>query len=115
MRYFWVLFFFICVEDELQWLGRAFDLVFVMSEEELLLGHVFFAPVGLNKDYLGHNFSSDGPKVWPAYYSGPVSTLIIPTFLKYGKVQNYFQMGMLLFSLFFVARLFTLTEYEEKN
>ena len=44
---FWVLFFFICLEDELQWLGRAFGLDFVVSEEVLLLGQVSFTAVGL--------------------------------------------------------------------
>ena len=43
---FRVLFFFICLEDELQWLGRALDPDFVMSEEELLLGHVSFTAIG---------------------------------------------------------------------
>ena len=41
----------------LQWLGRTFDPDFAMSKEELLLGHVLFAPVGLNKDCLGHDVS----------------------------------------------------------
>ena len=44
---FWVLFFFICLEDELQWLGRALGSDFVMSEEELLLGQVSFTAIGL--------------------------------------------------------------------
>ena len=44
---FWVLFFFICLEDELQWLGRAFGLDFGVSEEVLLLGQVSFTAVGL--------------------------------------------------------------------
>ena len=44
---FWVLFFFICLEDELQWLGRVLDPDFVMSEEELLLGQVSFTAIGL--------------------------------------------------------------------
>ena len=44
-----------------------------MSEEELLLGHVFFAPVGLNKDCLGHDISSDGLILGRA--QGPVSLL----------------------------------------
>lgn len=44
---FWVLFFFICLEDELQWLGRALGLYFVVSEEVLLLGQVSFTAVGL--------------------------------------------------------------------
>ena len=44
---FWVLFFFIYSEDELQWLRRAFDLDFVVSEEVLLLGQFYFAAVGL--------------------------------------------------------------------
>ena len=55
---FWVLFFFICLEDELQWLGRAFDPDFVMSEEELLLGHVSFTAIRL-KYCVGYDFSSD--------------------------------------------------------
>ena len=54
---FQVPFFFTCLEDGLQWLGRTFDPDFAMSEEELLLRHVLFAPVGLNKDCLGHDFS----------------------------------------------------------
>ena len=57
---FQVPFFFTCLEDGLQWLGRTFDPDFAMSEEELLLGHVFFVSVGLNKDCLGHDVSSDG-------------------------------------------------------
>ena len=44
---FWVLFFFICLEDELQWLGRALGPDFVMSEEVLLLGQVSFTAVEL--------------------------------------------------------------------
>ena len=56
---FQVPFFFTCLEDGLQWLERTFDPDFAMSEEELLLGHVFFAPMGLNKDCLGHDVSSD--------------------------------------------------------
>ena len=44
---FWVLFFFICLEDELQWLGRALRPDFVMSEDELLLGQVSFTAIGL--------------------------------------------------------------------
>ena len=57
---FQVPFFFTCLEDGLQWLGRTFDLDFAMSEEELLLEHVFFVSVDLNKDCLGHDVSSDG-------------------------------------------------------
>ena len=53
-------FIFTYLKDGLQWLGRTFDLDFAVSEEKLLLGHVFFAPVGLNKDFLGHNVSSNG-------------------------------------------------------
>ena len=56
---FWVSFPFTYLEGGLQWLGRTFDLDFVVSEKELLLGHVLFAPVGLNKDCLGHGVSSD--------------------------------------------------------
>ena len=51
---------FMYLEDGLQWLGRAFDLDLAVSEEKLLLGHVLFAPVGLNKYCLGHDISSDG-------------------------------------------------------
>ena len=47
-RYFgFYSFFFICLEDELQWLGRALDSDFVMSEEELLFGQVSFTAIGL--------------------------------------------------------------------
>ena len=55
-----VSFLFTYLEDGLYWLRRAFDLDFAVSEEKLLLGHVLFAPVGLNKDCLGHDISSDG-------------------------------------------------------
>ena len=48
------------LEDGLQWLGRTCNPDFAMSEEELLLGHVFFAPMGLNKDCLGHDVFSNG-------------------------------------------------------
>ena len=34
---------FICREDELNWLGMALGLGFVMSEEELLLGKASWA------------------------------------------------------------------------
>ena len=47
MRYCWVLFIFICLEDKLQWLGRALRPNFVMFEEELLLGQVYFTAIGL--------------------------------------------------------------------
>ena len=47
---FWVSFFFTYLEGGLQCLGRTFDLDFVVSEEELLLGHVLFDLVGLSKD-----------------------------------------------------------------
>ena len=47
---FQVSFLFTYLEDGLQWLGRIFDPDFTMSEEELLLGRVLFAPVGLSKD-----------------------------------------------------------------
>ena len=39
---FQVPFFFTCLEDVLQWLGRTFDPDFAMSEKELLLMLVFF-------------------------------------------------------------------------
>ena len=66
--------------DGLQWLGRTFDPDFAMSEEELLLGRVLFAPVGLNKDCLGRDVSSDGlvlgrPRAQPTYYPGLVPTI----------------------------------------
>ena len=70
---FQVLLFFTCLEDGLQWLGRTFDLDFTMSEKELLIGHIFFAPVGLNKDCLGHDVSSDGLVLERA--QGPASLL----------------------------------------
>ena len=59
--------------DGLQCLGRTFDPDFAMSKEELLPGHVFFAPVGLNKDCLGHDVSSDGLILRRA--QGPASLL----------------------------------------
>ena len=75
---FQVPFFFMCLEDELQWLGPAFDPDFAMSEEELLLGHVFFAPLGLNIVWATisprTSASLDGPRAQPAYYFGPVPT-----------------------------------------
>ena len=63
---FQVPLFFTYLEDGLQWLGRTFDPDFAMSKEELLLGHVLFAPVGLNKDsgprrLLGQNGPQTGP------------------------------------------------------
>ena len=70
---FQVPLFFTYLEDGLQWLGRTFDPDFTMSEEELLLRHVFFAPVGLNKDFLGHDVSSDGLVLGRA--QGPTSLL----------------------------------------
>ena len=44
---FWVSFFFAYSGDGLQWLGRTFNLDFAVSEEEFLLGHILFAPMGL--------------------------------------------------------------------
>ena len=70
---FQVPFFFTCLEDGLQWLGRTFGPNFATSEEELLLGHVFFASVGLNKDCLGHDVFSDGLVLGRA--QGPASLL----------------------------------------
>ena len=71
---FRVLISFICLEDELQWLERAFDQDFVMSEEELLLGHVSSTAIGpkycLGHDFFSDRISSDGPVVQLAYYSG---------------------------------------------
>ena len=56
---FWVSFLFTYLGDGLQCLGRTLDMDFAVSEEELLLGRVLFAPVGLNKDCLGHDVSSE--------------------------------------------------------
>ena len=56
---FWISFLFAYSGDGLQWLERTFDLDFAVSEEEFLLGHILFAPVGLNKDCLGHDVSSE--------------------------------------------------------
>ena len=44
-----------------------------MSEEELLLGHVLFAPVGLNKDFLDHDASLDGQVL--GWAQGPANLL----------------------------------------
>ena len=84
---FWVSFLFTYLEGGLQWLGRTFDLDFTMSEEELLLGHVLFAPVGLNKDYLGHDISSDGLVLGRAqglanllFWTGPHRHILITNF-----------------------------------
>ena len=53
--------------------GRTFDPDFAMFKEELLLGHVLFAPVGLNEDCLGHDVSSDELVLGRA--EGPTSLL----------------------------------------
>ena len=38
--------------------GLDAPLIWILkSEEELLLGHILFAPVGLNKDCLSHDVS----------------------------------------------------------
>ena len=58
----------------LQWLGHTFDPDFAMFEEELLLEHVLFAPVGLNKDCLDHDVSSDGLVLRRA--QGPANLLL---------------------------------------
>ena len=58
MRYFGFSSFFICLENELQWLERAFDPDFVMSEEKLLLGPVSSTAIG-PKYCLGHDFFLD--------------------------------------------------------
>ena len=73
---------FICWEDELNWLGRVPRLGFVMSEEELLLGQVSLALLGLsNASYvvsLRTGRSSDGPEFGIAHYfwAGPHTTNI---------------------------------------
>ena len=59
---FRVSFLFTYLEEGLQWLGCTFAPGFAVSEEKLLLGHVLFAPVDLNKNCLGHADSSDGPR-----------------------------------------------------
>ena len=74
---FWVSFPFMYLEGGLQWFGRTFDLDFVVSEEELLLGHVLFVLVGLNKDsgprrLLGRT----GPRTGP----GPSQPIILGRF-----------------------------------
>ena len=68
---------FICGEDELNWLGRVPRLGFVMSEEELILGQVSLALLGLsNASYvvsLWTGRSSVGPEFGIAHYfwAGP--------------------------------------------
>ena len=63
---------FICWEDELKWMGRVPRLGFVMSEEELLLGQVSLALLGLgNASYvvfLRTGRSSDGPESGIAHH-----------------------------------------------
>ena len=68
---------FICWEDELNWLGRVPRLGFVMSEEELLLGQVSLALLGLSNAsyvvFLRTGRSSVGPEFGIAHYfwAGP--------------------------------------------
>ena len=52
-------------------------LEFALAKKKLLLRHVLFAPVGLNKDCLGHAESSDGPRAQLACYYGPVLTIVL--------------------------------------
>ena len=63
---------FICCEDELKWLGRVPRLDFVMSDEELLLGQVSLALLGLNNALSvispRTGRSSDGPEFGLAHY-----------------------------------------------
>ena len=63
------------LEDGLWWLGCTFAPDFAVSEEKLLLGHVFFPPVGLNKDCLSHAGSSDGLRPWTGL--GPSQPVIL--------------------------------------
>ena len=84
---FWVSFLFAYSGDGLQWLGHTFDTDFAMFEEELLLGHVLLAPVGLNKDCLGHDVSSDGLVLGRAqgpanllFWTGPHRHILITNF-----------------------------------
>ena len=68
---------FICWEDELKWVGRVPRLSFVMSEEELLLGQVSLALLGLSNAsyvvFLRTGRSSDGLESGIAHYiwAGP--------------------------------------------
>ena len=68
---------FICREDELNQLGRVSRLGFVMSEEDLLLGQVSWALLGLSNAScvvpLRIGRSSDGPGFGIAHYflAGP--------------------------------------------
>ena len=72
----------ICWEDELKWMGRVPRLGFVMSEEELLLGQVSLALLGLSNAsyvvFLRTGRSSDGPEFRIAHYfwAGPHNTLL---------------------------------------
>ena len=78
---FRVSFLFTYLEDGLKWLGCTFAPDFTVSEEKLLLRHVLFAPVSLNKDYLGHAGSSDG--LSPQTGLGPNQPVIL------GRSQQY--------------------------
>ena len=64
---------FICWEDELKGVGRVFRLGFVMSEEELLLGQVSLASLGLSSAsyvvFLQTGRSSDGPESGIAHHT----------------------------------------------
>ena len=68
---------FICWEDELKWMGRVPRLGFVTSEEELLLGQVSLALLGLSNAsyvvFLRTGRSSDGPEFGITHYfwAGP--------------------------------------------
>ena len=74
-KIFRVSFLFTYLEDGLQWVGRTFDPDFAVSKEKLLLGHVLFASMGLNKDCLGHDVSSDGLR--PRMGLGPSQPIIL--------------------------------------
>ena len=74
---------FICCEDELKWLGQVLRLGFVMSEEELLLGQVSLALLGLSNALsvvsLRTGRSSDGPEFGLAHYfwAGPHNNFLL--------------------------------------
>ena len=78
---------FICWEDELQWLGRVPRLDFVMSEEELLLGQVSLALLGLSNALsvlsLRTVHSSDGPELGlPIIFLGRAPHIISHNFFQ---------------------------------
>ena len=83
---FQVSFLFTYLEDGLWWLGCTFAPDFAVSEEKLLLGHVLFALVGLNKDCLGHADSLD--KLCPRTSLGPSQPIILGRSPQYIYILN---------------------------